>query len=89
MRAAANGIVVYSGTGVRGYGNLIIVKHNSSFLSAYAFTRSPRVRLGSTVHAGQIIALMGHNNDGQPELHFEIRQNGKPINPLRYLPASA
>ena len=86
VRAAAAGEVVYSGTGVRGYGNLIIVKHNSSYLSAYAFTRQPQVRLGGQVKRGQIIASVGRNNDGQAELHFEIRRNGKPINPTTLLP---
>lgn len=83
--AAANGIVVYSGAGVRGYGNLIIVKHNASYLSAYAFNRRILVKDGSRVRAGQKIAEMGRNDSGRVLLHFEIRRNGTPVNPLRYL----
>ncbi|HLB57242.1 MAG TPA: peptidoglycan DD-metalloendopeptidase family protein, partial [Gammaproteobacteria bacterium] len=89
IRAAANGEVVYSGDGVRGYGNLIIIKHNSTFLSAYAFNKSVFVRLGQRVRAGQRIALMGRNTAGKPMLHFEIRRNGQPVNPMRYLRKSS
>ena len=85
VRAAARGIVVYSGTGIRGYGNLIIIKHSESFLSAYAYNRAILVRLGQKVKSGQRIAKMGRNNLGQAVLHFEIRRNGKPVNPLMYL----
>ncbi len=83
--AAAPGVVVYSGAGVRGYGNLIIIKHNNSYLSAYAFNQRLLVHLGERVVAGQEIALMGRNNAGKTLLHFEIRRNGQPINPLPML----
>ena len=83
--AAASGNVVYCGTGVRGYGNLIIIKHNSSYLSAYAYNDSIVVRLGQRVKAGQKIALMGKNNAGEVMLHFEVRENGLPVNPMRFL----
>lgn len=85
IRAAAAGIVVYSGAGVRGYGNLIIVKHSDSFLSAYAFNKQLLVKAGERVKAGQKIAEMGRNNAGQVLLHFEIRRNGAPVNPMAYL----
>ena len=77
--------MVYCGTGVRGYGNLIIIKHNSSYLSAYAYNDSIVVRLGQRVKAGQKIALMGKNNAGEVMLHFEVRENGLPVNPMRFL----
>lgn len=81
--ASASGKVVYSGSGLRGYGNLIIIKHNDTFLSAYAYNKKLLVKEGMNVTAGQKIALMGTNNAGQPRLHFEIRRNGKPIDPLK------
>ncbi len=85
VHAAASGVVVYSGDGVRGYGNLLIIKHNDSYLSAYAYNRKLLVRLGQRVRAGQTIAEMGRNNAGRVMLHFEIRRNGRPVNPERYL----
>lgn len=85
IKASAKGIVVYSGDGVRGYGNLIIVKHSDSYLSAYAFNKRALVKEGMRVHKGQVIAEMGRDNTGSVMLHFEIRQNGKPVNPLKYL----
>lgn len=85
VRAAAPGVVVYSGDGVRGYGNLIIIKHSDAYLSAYAFNRKNLVRVGSHVTKGQQVAVMGRNNAGRPALHFEIRQDGKPVNPMQYL----
>ena len=85
IRASANGIVVYSGDGVRGYGNLIIVKHNNSYLSAYAFNKRLLVKEGTRVKAGQQIAEMGRDNTGSVMLHFEIRRDGKPVNPLKFL----
>ncbi len=85
VRASADGVVVYSGAGVRGYGNLIIVKHNNSYLSAYAFNKRILVREGSRVRAGQVIAEMGRDDAGRTMLHFEIRRDGKPVNPLQYL----
>lgn len=83
--AAADGSVVYSGNGLLGYGELIIVKHSTSFLSAYGHNRKRLVKEGDTVKAGQAIAEMGGSN--RQMLHFEIRRNGKPVNPLEYLPA--
>ena len=86
--AAATGKVVYSGSGLRGYGNLIIIKHNDTYLSAYAHNRELIVKEGETVKAGQQISTMGLDSKGAPVLHFEIRRNGKPVNPLERLPRS-
>lgn len=86
VRAAADGTVVYSGNGLIGYGELIIVKHNPSFLSAYGHNRKRLVQEGDRVKAGQTIAEMGSSGASRDELHFEIRKNGKPSNPLDYLP---
>lgn len=83
--AAASGIVVYAGNGLPGYGNLIIVEHSGSLLSAYAFAQKILVNESDKVSAGQQIATMGKQGD-QPGLHFEIRRNGKPVNPQSYLP---
>lgn len=85
IRAAANGVVVYSGDGVRGYGNLIIIKHNASYLSAYAFNQQNLVSVGEHVKAGSVIARMGQNDAGRTLLYFEIRRDGMPVNPLPYL----
>jgi lipoprotein NlpD len=85
VRATAPGRVVYSGSGLRGYGNLIIVKHSDNYLSAYAHNQQLLVKEGDVVKAGAEIAKMGHNDAGQVMLHFEIRRNGKPVNPLLYL----
>ncbi len=87
VRAAADGEVVYSGNGLIGYGELIIVKHNANFLSAYGHNRKRLVKEGERVKAGQEIAEMGATSASRDELHFEIRKNGKPVNPLEYLPA--
>lgn len=84
--ASADGDVVYSGNGLLGYGELIIVKHNASFLSAYGHNRKRLVAEGDKVRAGQQIAEMGSSASSRDELHFEIRKNGKPVNPLDYLP---
>lgn len=86
VRAAADGSVVYSGNGLIGYGELIIVKHNPAFLSAYGYNRKRLVKEGDTVKAGQIIAEMGSSSASRDMVHFEIRRNGKPTNPLDYLP---
>ena len=86
VRAAADGTVVYSGNGLIGYGELIIVKHNPAFLSAYGHNRKRLVQEGDRVKAGQTIAEMGASGASRNELHFEIRRNGKPSNPLDYLP---
>jgi lipoprotein NlpD len=84
--AAADGEVVYSGNGLLGYGELIIVKHNASFLSAYGHNRKRLVQEGDRVRAGQQIAEMGSTASSRDELHFEIRRNGKPVNPIEFLP---
>jgi lipoprotein NlpD len=83
--AAAGGRVVYSGNGLISYGNLIIIKHDDNYLSAYAHNQELLVAEGDDVKADQLIARMGKNN-GRAQLHFEIRKNGKPVNPLQYLP---
>lgn len=85
IKAAASGSVVYSGNGLINYGNLIIIKHSHTFLSAYAYNQSLLVKEGDFVKQGQMIAKMGNFN-AKPLLHFEIRKNGKPVNPLKYLP---
>ncbi|MCP5142457.1 MAG: peptidoglycan DD-metalloendopeptidase family protein [Gammaproteobacteria bacterium] len=85
VRAAAGGKIVYSGSGLVGYGKLIIVKHNDNYLSAYAHNSELLVREGQVVNAGEKIATKGASGK-QPQLHFEIRHNGKPVNPLTYLP---
>ena len=86
VNAAAEGEVVYSGSGLVGYGKLIIIKHNDKFLSAYAYNSEILVREGDAVKAGQEISKMGQDHVGRKILHFEIRQNGKPVNPLKHLP---
>lgn len=85
VRAAASGSVVYSGDGVRGYGNLIIIKHNKSYLSAYAFNQQNLVSVGADVKRGQPIARMGRDDAGLTVLYFEIRRNGAPVDPLKLL----
>ena len=85
--ASAAGRVVYSGAGLRGYGNLIIVKHNDSYLSAYAHNSKLFVKEGQSVSKGQKIAEVGSSDTDQPKLHFEIRRLGKPVDPTRYLPS--
>ena len=86
IRASANGKVVYAGSGLRGYGNLLILKHDNHFLSAYAHNRRLLVKENDTIPAGMEIAEMGKKDTGRARLHFEIRKNGKPVNPLNYLP---
>jgi lipoprotein NlpD len=86
ISAAASGRVVYAGSGLQRYGKLIIVKHNESFLSAYAHNDKLRVKEGEVVSAGQHIADMGNSGTNHTVLHFEIRREGKPVDPLRYLP---
>lgn len=88
VRAAAPGKVVYSGSGLRGYGKLIIIKHNKTFLSAYAHNSQILVKEGQTVAKGYKIAEMGDSDADQAKLHFEIRRLGKPVDPLKYLPSS-
>jgi lipoprotein NlpD len=87
ITAAASGRVVYAGSGLIGYGQLIIVKHNDTYLSAYGYTASVLVREGETIKKGQRIATMGEGPERKARLHFEIRRNGKPVNPRQYLPA--
>lgn len=84
--ASASGEVVYSGHGLRGYGNLIIIKHNNTYLSAYAHNSQILVREGESVEKGQKIAEMGSTDADTTQLHFEIRKHGKPVDPLKYLP---
>ncbi len=84
--AAADGRVVYAGAGLRGYGNLVIVKHNATFLSAYAHNQTLLVKEDEIVRRGQKIAEMGSSDADKVELHFEIRRQGKPIDPMRLLP---
>jgi lipoprotein NlpD len=85
--ASAAGKVVYAGTGLRGYGLLVIIKHNDTYLSAYAHNRAIMVKEGDTVARGQKIAEMGNTDADQVKLHFEIRRLGKPMDPMRFLPA--
>ena len=84
--AASGGRVVYSGSGLIGYGQLIIVKHNKRYLSAYAHNNKMLVKEGDTVAGGQRIAEMGRSGANRAMLHFEIRRDGKPIDPMRHLP---
>lgn len=85
--AAADGRVVYAGAGLRGYGNLIILKHNNTFLSAYAHNQTLLVKEDQSVRKGQKIAEMGNSDADRVKLHFEIRRQGKPVDPAKYLPA--
>ncbi|EPC01202.1 hypothetical protein L861_11545 [Litchfieldella anticariensis FP35 = DSM 16096] len=87
VKAAGPGIVVYAGSGVRGYGNLILLKHNDQFLSAYAHNESLRVKENDVVEAGEVIATMGDTDTDGVKLHFEVRRDGQPQNPLEYLPS--
>jgi lipoprotein NlpD len=89
IRAAAAGSVVYVGSGLLGYGQLVIIKHNETYLSAYGHTQAALVREGEAVRAGQSIATMGEGPGQRPLLYFEIRVNGQPVDPLRFLPALA
>ena len=86
VRAASDGVVVYSGSGLVGYGELVIVKHNDQWLSAYGHNRARLVNEGQVVKAGQQIAEMGRSGAARDMLHFEIRYNGKPVDPQQYLP---
>ena len=84
--AAADGRVVYAGAGLRGYGNLIILKHNNTFLTAYAHNQALLVREDQAVRQGQKIAEMGSSDADRVKLHFEVRRQGKPVDPLGFLP---
>ncbi|MBT8061570.1 MAG: peptidoglycan DD-metalloendopeptidase family protein [Gammaproteobacteria bacterium] len=86
VRAAAAGSVVYIGSGLMGYGQLVIIKHNESYLTAYGHNDSLLVSEGEAVASGQSIATMGLGAGGKPLLHFELRRNGDPLDPLRHLP---
>lgn len=86
VRAAADGTVVYSGSGLVGYGELVIIKHSDTWLSAYGHNRKRLVNEGQLVKAGEQIAEMGRSGAARNMLHFEIRHNGKPVDPLSYLP---
>ncbi len=85
--AAGDGRVVYAGAGLRGYGNLIILKHNNTFLTAYAHNQTLLVKEDQSVKKGQKIAEMGNSDADRVKLHFEIRRQGKPVDPAKYLPA--
>jgi lipoprotein NlpD len=86
--AAADGRVVYAGAGLRGYGNLIILKHNNTYLTAYAHNQTLLVKEDQAIKRGQKIAEMGNSDADQVKLHFEIRRQGKPVDPAKYLPAN-
>lgn len=87
VTAAGDGKVVYSGSGLRGYGNLVIVKHDAEYLTAYAHNRKILVREGQQVKRGEKIAEMGDSDADRVKLHFELRRQGKPVDPLKHLPA--
>jgi lipoprotein NlpD len=85
--AAADGRVVYAGAGLRGYGNLVILKHNNTYLTAYAHNQKLLIKEDQSVKKGQKIAEMGNTDSEQVKLHFEVRRQGKPVDPSKYLPA--
>ena len=85
--AAADGQVVYAGSGLRGYGNLIILKHNNTYLTAYAHNKALLVKEDQRVKKGEKIAEMGNTDADRVKLHFEVRRLGKPVDPMRVLPA--
>ena len=86
VTAGASGTVVYSGTGIRGIGNLVIVKHSDLYLSAYAYNETLLVDEGEVVKIGQKIAIVGKDSTGKDRLYFEIREDGRPVDPIRFLP---
>lgn len=85
--AAASGKVIYAGSDLRAYGNLVIIKHGSQFTTVYAHNKEILVKEGQTVQKGQKIAVLGDSDSDRPKLHFEIRKQGKPADPLKFLPA--
>lgn len=85
--ASEAGKVVYAGSGLRGYGKLVIIKHDADFLTAYAHNRELLVKEGDAVNKGQKIAELGNTDTDRPELHFEVRRQGKPVDPLKFLPS--
>jgi len=84
--AAGAGKVMYAGSGIRGYGNLVIIKHTNNLLSAYAHNKTILVKEGQTISKGQKIAEMGNSDADAVKLHFEIRRQGKPVDPAKFLP---
>ena len=84
--SSSGGIVVYAGNGIKGYGNLVIIKHNDTFLTAYAHTNKILVEEDSVVEKGEVIAELGDTDSIKPLLHFQIRKNGKSVDPEKYLP---
>ncbi|MAZ79937.1 MAG: lipoprotein NlpD [Gammaproteobacteria bacterium] len=84
--SASDGVVVYTGNGIKGYGNLIIIKHNDSFLTAYAHTSKILVQENNSVVKGQVIANLGDSDSIKPILHFQVRKNGKSVDPEKYIP---
>jgi len=88
VHAAADGRVIYAGSGMRGYGNLVILKHNDTFLTAYAHNQAILVKETQDVKKGQKIAEMGATDADKVKLHFEVRRSGKPVDPTQYLPSS-
>jgi lipoprotein NlpD len=86
VQSAADGKVVYAGNSLRGYGNLVIVKHDNTYLTAYAHNKTLLVKEGDTVKKAQKIAEMGNTDADRVKLHFELRKNGKPVDPSAYLP---
>ncbi len=86
VKAAADGKIVYQGSGLKGYGKLIIIRHNNEYLSAYAHNDLFLAKEGDVVQQGQSIAYVGVGQEFDKKLHFEIRKNGKPVDPLKYLP---
>ncbi len=85
IRATSGGQVVYAGEGLRGYGKLIIIKHSSEYISAYAHNKEILVREGQAINSGQQIASMGQTDTNRPVLHFEIRKSGNPVDPMKFL----
>ena len=86
VQSAADGKVVYAGNSLRGYGNLVIVKHDNTYLTAYAHNKTLLVKEGDMVKKSQKIAEMGNTDADRVKLHFELRKNGKPVDPIAYLP---
>ena len=84
--AAATGKVAYSGNGARGFGNLVILDHGNGFITAYAHNEKLLVKSGDAVNKGAQVATMGQSDTSSPRLHFEVRRNGTPVDPMRYLP---
>lgn len=84
--ASAAGQVVYSGSGLRGYGKLVIIKHDDEYLTAYAHNQTLLVKEGDAISKGQRIAELGSTDADRPKLHFEIRRQGRPVDPMQYLP---